>query len=269
MGYNVGGTFTFYDNELTDIGGTSVLAAGFRGQQQGYPLNSIFGYNYVGKVQTAEQRQEYLDKYLVGNTIGLTDAIRLGDNMFEDSNHDGILDFNDLQWLGSDDPKISYSFHFGVNWNNFDLSVVFQGAGKRTIFRTQDNTWTVPMRSTYLNSTDRSVGNVWSPETPDNRYPTYTSNSTIVNYNYVASSWNVENGAYLRLKDVTLAYTLPKSLLKKTKAIEGARLYLTGIDLWEITHINDGWDPEASRGVSGVGRYPFVRTVTFGLNLNF
>lgn len=269
VGYNIGGTFTFYDNELTDIGGTSVLAAGFRGQHQGYALNSVFGYKYIGKVQTEEQRQEYLSKYLTGNTIGLTDAIRLGDNMYEDSNGDGILDFNDLHWLGSDDPKISYSFHLGLNWNNFDLSVIFQGAAKRTIFRTQDNSWTVPMRAVYLNGTDQSVGNVWSPETPDARYPTYTNNGTINSYNYLPSSWTVEDGSYLRLKNVTLGYNLPETILNKIKAIESCRLYVTGVDLWEITKIHDGWDPEASRGVSGVGRFPFVRTATFGLNLMF
>lgn len=269
VGYNIGGTFTFYDNELTDIGGTSVLAAGFRGQHQGYALNSVFGYKYIGKVQTEEQRQEYLSKYLTGNTIGLTDAIRLGDNMYEDSNGDGILDYNDLHWLGSDDPKISYSFHLGLNWNNFDLSVIFQGAAKRTIFRTQNNSWTVPMRAVYLNGTDQSVGNVWSPETPDARYPTYTNNGTINSYNYLPSSWTVEDGSYLRLKNVTLGYNLPQTILNKIKAIENCRLYVTGVDLWEISKIHDGWDPEASRGVSGVGRFPFVRTATFGLNLMF
>lgn len=269
VGYNIGGTFTFYDNKLNDIGTTSVLAAGFRGQQQGYALNSVFGYKYIGKIQTEEQRQEYLAKYLTGNAIGLTDAIRLGDNMFEDSNGDGVLDYNDLHWLGSDDPKISYSFHFGLDWNNFDLSVIFQGAAKRTIFRSQDNSWTVPMRSSYLNATNQSVGNVWSPETPNARYPTYTNNSTINNYNYQPSSWTVENGSYLRLKNVTVGYNVPKVFLNKTGTFEACRFYVSGVDLWEITHINDGWDPEASRGVSGVGRYPFVRTVTFGLNLTF
>ncbi|MDR1369146.1 MAG: TonB-dependent receptor [Dysgonamonadaceae bacterium] len=267
--YNIGGTFTWYDNKLTDVGGTSVLAAGFKEQQQDYPLNSVFGYKYVGKIQTPEQQQEYLANYLTGNTIGLTDAIRLGDNMFEDSNGDGILDYNDLHWLGSDDPKISYSINLGVEWNNFDLSVVFQGAGKRTIFRTQDNNWTVPMRGVYLTPTDQSVGNVWSPETPDARYPTYTNNSNLNIYNYLASSWTVENGAYLRLKNVTLGYNVPKSILDKTKFIQSCRIYATGVDLWEKTAIHDGWDPEASRGVSGVGRYPFVRTVTFGLSLTF
>jgi hypothetical protein len=266
--YHLGGTFTWYDNELTDIGATSVIAAGFRGQQQGYPLNSVFGYHYTGKIQTEEQRQEYLSKYLTGNGIGLTDAIRLGDNMFEDSNKDGILDYNDLQWLGSNDPKISYSFNLGVEYKGFDFSCVFQGAGKRTIFRAQDNPYTVPMRGVYLTMTTASLNNVWIPEHPDRRYPPYTNTGTINDYNYIASDWTAENGAYLRLKNITLGYNLPKSILQGT-FLDAARIYATGIDLWEYTKIHEGWDPEATRDVSGVQRYPFVRTVTFGVNLTF
>jgi TonB-linked SusC/RagA family outer membrane protein len=266
--YRLGGTFTLYDNELTDIGATSVMAAGFRGQQQGYALNSVFGYHYTGKIQTEEQRQEYLSKYLTGNGVGLTDAIRLGDNMYEDSNKDGILDYNDLQWIGSNDPKISYSFNLGVEYKGFDFSCVFQGAGKRTIFRAQDNPYTVPMRGVYLTMTTASLNNVWTPEHPDRRYPPYTNTGTINDYNYIASDWTAEDGAYLRLKNVTLGYNLPKSILQGT-FLDVARIYATGIDLWEYTKIHEGWDPEATRDVSGVQRYPFVRTVTFGVNLTF
>lgn len=71
------------------------------------------------------------------------------------------------------------------------------------------------------------------------------------------------------LKNITLGYTIPATLLAKTKVISYVRVYVTGADLWETSKINDGWDPEASRKVSGYGRYPFTRNVTFGLNLTF
>ena len=273
VGYHVGGTFSYNTNELTDIGGVTVLSSGFVGKQQGYALNSIFGLRYIGKIQNEEQRQKYLYRYLTGNTIGLTNDIRVGDNMYEDVNKDGKLDYNDYVYLGTDDPKISFSFNGGIEWNNFDLSVIFQGVAQRTIFRTGENdgnaNYRIPMRQPYYNTTNQSVGNTWSPENPDARYPTYTNNSTINDYNYQCSSWSVENGAYIRLKNVTLGYTFPETLLAKTKVISAARVYVTGADLWEFSKINDGWDPEASRNVRGTGRYPFVRTVTFGLNLTF
>lgn len=271
--YHFGGTFSYNTNKLTDIGGTNVLSSGFKSQQQGYPLNSIFGLRYTGKIQNEEQRMKYLYRYLSGNTVGLTNQVRLGDNMFEDVNGDGKLDYKDYVYLGTDDPKISFSFNLGFEWNNFDLSMVFQGVAKRSIFRTGSNNgneiWRIPMKAVYLNTSNQSIGKVWSAENPNGFYPTYTSNNTIDDYNYQASSWSVENGSYIRLKNVVLGYNIPQPILKKTKTISACRFYISGADLWEYSKINDGWDPEASRTVSSTGRYPFVRTVTFGMNVTF
>ena len=125
------------------------------------------------------------------------------------------------------------------------------------------------MKAVYLNTSNQSVGNTWSLENPNAHYPTYSNNGTINDYNYQCSSWSVENGTYIRLKNVTLGYNFPQELLAKTKAISSLRLYVTGADLWEFSKINDGWDPEASKDVSETGRFPFVRTVTFGLNVTF
>lgn len=270
VNYHIGGTFTYSTNEITDMGGVSVLEAGLKDRKQGYPLNSVFGYRYIGKVQNEEQRLKYLQRYLAGNTLGLYEQyFRLGDNMYEDVNKDGKLTEEDLVYLGSDDPKISYSFNLGASWKGFDLSMVFQGVGRRTIFRTGSNNWRIPMRAVYQNTTNQSVGNTWSPENPNAHYPTYSTKGEANNYNYICSSWSVEDGSYLRLKNVTLGYTFPQTLLKKTKVLSAARLYVSGADLWEVSKINDGWDPEASSKVEGAGRFPFVRTVTFGMNLTF
>ena len=272
--YHVGGTYSFNTNKLTDIGAVSVLKSGFVDKQQGYPLNSIFGLRYAGKAQTEEERQKYLYRFLTGNTIGLTEQnFRLGDNMYADVNNDGKLDQNDIVYLGTDDPKISFSFNVGAEWKGFDLSLVFQGAAQRTIFRTGDNNgneiWRIPMKALYLNTSNQSVGNTWSPENRGAYYPTYSNKNEINDYNYQASSWSVEDGSYIRLKNVTLGYNVPSAFLAKTKAISSCRIYVAGADLWEYSKINDGWDPEASRKVSAAGRFPFVRTVTFGLNLTF
>ena len=273
VSYHIGGTFSYNTNKLVDIGGVTVLSSGFKDKQQNYPLNSMFGLRYIGKIQTEQQRMQYLYRYLAGNTIGLTNDIRLGDNMYEDVNKDGKLDYNDLVYLGTNDPKISFSFNGGLEWNNFDLSVVFQVVAQRTIFRTGSNNgndiWRIPMKAVYLNTSNQSVGNTWSLENPNAHYPTYSNNGTINDYNYQCSSWSVENGTYIRLKNVTLGYNFPQELLAKTKAISSLRLYVTGADLWEFSKINDGWDPEASKDVSETGRFPFVRTVTFGLNVTF
>lgn len=268
--YNIGGVFTFAENTLTDFGGANVISAGGRvAALQGFPLNSVVGLEYEGKIQSEEQRTAYLSKYLNGNTIGLTSAIRTGDHMYKDSNGDGLLTYDDLVYLGSDDPIVSYSFNLGASYKGFDFSAILQGASERTIFR-DDVNWRQPFRSVFLNTTNQSVGDHWTTSNTDAHFPKYSTNGVINNYNYQSSTWSVENGAYLRLKNIVVGYTLPDSFIKKTKAFTRLRVYAAGQDLWETTKINDGWDPETTRTVSnGVQRYPFSRSLTFGLNASF
>ena len=266
--YHVGGTITFARNELTDYGATTVLTSGYRSTTQGYPLKSIFGLRYGGKIQDEQTLQAYMNKYYENNGIGMPSNLRVGDNMYCDENGDGRLDENDYIYLGSDDPEISYSFNAGASYKGFDLNVVFQGAANRFVWRDINN-FTVPMRANYTNTTNASIGNTWTPENRDAYYAPYTNDGNINNYNYQANSMTSQDARYLRLKNITLGYTFPQSLLKPTKVLQGVRLYVTGTDLWETTRIKDGWDPEARRDASGTGRYPFTRNFTFGANFTF
>ncbi|WP_018107972.1 SusC/RagA family TonB-linked outer membrane protein [Bacteroides propionicifaciens] len=271
--YHIGANYTYANNELVNNGGNPALSEGIRSDREGYPLNSVFGFRYAGKIQNKEQLEKYVAKYkgnspLIANAIG---SLRLGDNMFQDINGDGAITVDDLVYLGTDDPKISYSFNAGLEWNGFDLSAVFQGVAKRTIMR--DGVLKIPMYAVYQNSTTQSIGDVWSPEHRGARYPQYTNNGNLNKYNYFPSSWSAEDGSYIRLKNITLGYTLPEAWLAKTKALSKVRLYLTGTDLWEHTKVTDGWDPEAISKVgdnkNGLKRYPFTRSVTVGASVTF
>lgn len=266
--YHVGGTLTFARNELTDYGATTVLKSGYSSTSQGYPLKSIFGLRYAGKISNEATLKAYMAKYYENNGIGMPANLRVGDNMYCDENGDGKLDENDYIYLGSDDPEISYSFNAGVAYQGFDLNVVFQGAANRFVYRDRNN-FTVPMRANYTNTTNASIGNTWTPDHQDAWYNPYTNDGNINNYNYQANSLTSQDGRYLRLKNVTIGYTFPQQLLKKTAVLQGLRLYITGTDLWETSRIKDGWDPEARRDASGVGRYPFTRNFTFGANFTF
>ena len=190
--YNVGATLTYATNKVVDIGATSVKTAGFVGVQEGYPLNSYFGYLYMGKIQNEEMLQKYTDYYFGSNSINWNGQLRLGDNMYQDVNGDGKLNEEDLVYLGSDDPKISYSFNIGAEWKGFDFSMQFQGVGKRTLFcengATDRTSWRVPFSAIYLNTTTESIGNTWSVENPNAYYPTYTNIAWINTYNYQISS---------------------------------------------------------------------------------
>lgn len=272
--YSLGGTFTFARNELVDFGGSATVKSGYVSNREGYPLNSLFGLRYAGKIENEEQLNAYLTKYYPNNAIGMPNTLRVGDNMFCDANGDGRLDEKDYVYLGSDTPEIQYSINAGIQWKGFDLSVIFQGAANRTVWNGVNN-WSVPMRALYANTTNQSIGNVWSPSNPDGHYTPYTNDGSLNNYNYQASSWSAENGAYIRLKNLSVGYSLPSELFVNQKVVSGCRFYFTGTDLWEYTEIRDGWDPEAKSsgnvksGTSATYRYPFLRSFTFGLNLTF
>ncbi len=268
VSYHAGGVLSFARNKLVYYGGTSVLSSGYTSTQQGYPLSSIFGLRYGGKIQDEAQLQAYLSKYYENNGIGMPSNLRAGDNMYCDLNNDGKLDEKDYEYLGSDTPEISYSFNLGAGWKGFDLNILFQGAANRFVYRNIDN-WVVPFRANYTNTTTQSTGRTWSEKNPNAYYAPYTNDNNINNYNYQASSLTSEDGRYLRLKNVTLGYTFPGNLLSQVHYISGIRIYLTGTDLWEYKKIENGWDPEAKRDASGTQRYPFTRNYTIGVNLTF
>lgn len=269
FGYSFGGTFTFARNQLIDLGGqATVVNNQFVSNREGYPLNSLFGLQYGGKITSDSIREAYLSKYYDGNGIGMPSELRLGDNMYVDQNGDGKLDMNDYVYLGTDTPEIQYSFNAGIQFKGFDLSVIFQGAANRIMWNGINN-WTVPMRALYTNTSSYTIGNVWSASNPDGYYPPYTSNGNINNYNYQTSTWSVSDGFYLRLKNVSLGYNLPETAIQRIGFISGLRLYFTGTDLWEYTKVLDGWDPEAKSAPSSTSRYPFMRGYSFGVNVTF
>jgi len=279
--YHVSATITDNNNTLISYSANSVIAPGYNTAVQGYAIGSYFGLQYAGRAQD----QKTLDAYRLlapGNNIsmplttGTLPGVRLGDNMYVDQNKDGKLTTPaDLVYLGRDDPRYTYAANLGAEWKGFDFSATFQGVGKRTIFR--EGNWRVPFGSIFQGQTDFWVGKTWTPSNTGAYYPVLSvgQNGTTYNtYNYQVSTWSVENGAYVRLKNLVLGYTIPQHIMQKAK-IQKLRIYFSGNDLWEASHIRDGWDPEATRNVgranneSTFSRYPFYRYMTFGVNVTF
>ncbi|RDB03878.1 SusC/RagA family TonB-linked outer membrane protein [Runella aurantiaca] len=290
LSYHISGNLSDNTNMLVGYGGQKIINSanrGLNGAVEGYPLNTYFGLVYDGRIQSQEQLEAYR-KFIAGNNIGLPAGaataqanarLSLGDNMFKDVNGDGKLTFpEDAVALGRDDPRFIYSFNGGFEWKGFDFNAIFQGVGKRTIIR--DGNWRIPAAVIFQAQNTAFLGKTWSPTNTDAFYPRLSTTGTINNYNYYQSDWIVEDGSYIRLKNVVLGYTLPGSLTQKAK-IQRLRVYFSGSDLWEKANIRDGWDPEATRSVANTGdgennnvstfsqRFPFYRYMTLGLNLTF
>jgi TonB-linked SusC/RagA family outer membrane protein len=283
VNYFIGGSLTDNENKLIKLGGQTALKAGFTTGSasdphvEGYPLGSYFGLEYAGRIQDEATRVGYNKLVKANSNINVPIPVtgggaRLGDNMFKDQNGDGVLTSpEDIVYLGRNDPKYSYAINLGAGWKGFDFSAILQGIGKRTILR--DGNWRVPFGNIGQGVTNQWVGKTWTPTNSTAEYPLLSvgtpNNPNYNGYNYQISSWSVENGAYLRLKNVVLGYTIPKQLSQKAR-IEKFRVYLSGSDVWEWSKIKDGWDPEQTRTISGgFQRYPFYRMLNFGANVTF
>jgi len=288
--YHIGGNLSTYETNLKSFGGQTIISSanrGLNGAVEGYPINTYFGLVYDGRIQTQQQLDTY-SKFIAGNNIGIPSGassaqanarLALGDNMFKDVNNDGKITFpEDAVALGSYDPKVTYSINAGFEWKGFDFGMIFQGVGKRVIIR--DGNWRIPAQVIYQAQNAAFVNDWWTPTRSDAALPRISTTGTINNYNYFPSDWVAENGAFLRLKNLVVGYTIPKNITQKAK-LEKVRFYFSGDDLWEVSHIHDGWDPEASRDVANTGdgnnnnqstyssRFPFYRLLTFGVNVAF
>ena len=271
--YHIGLNLTNYNDKVISLQGTNVPpASGFNSPLQGYPINSYFGLKYAGRIQTQAQASAQ-NTMLAGTDVpGYSAAhpLRRGDNSFVDVNGDGKINSKDYVYLGRDDPDYVGSVTLGFEYKGFDFNSIWQGVGKRTIYR--NGSWAQPFGSIYQGQENFWIGNTWTPTNTNAYYPILSSGQNGTSYdkfNYQPSSWSVQNGAYLRLKNLVLGYTFHFNSLQKA-GISRLRIYLSGTDLLTFEGIKDGWDPEQTRSVTnGNERYPFYKLYTFGANVTF
>jgi TonB-linked SusC/RagA family outer membrane protein len=191
---------------------------------------------------------------------------RPGDIKFVDYNNDGKINNDDRKFMGSYLPSFTYAFGGTVEYKGVDFSIYFQGVAGVNIYN-------YFRQNAYLNGAAGSnmftdILNAWN-------YNTQSGNPRISwlddnNQNYSnASDYYLENGDYLRLKNITLGYTLPKTWLRGAGMSDvGIRLYASAENLCTFTGYT-GFDPEVgNHGVDG-GVYPVARTFIVGLNINF
>lgn len=232
----------------------------------GSSLGSFWGLQSDGLYQTEEELAN------APAPIGVTPM--LGDIKYVDYNGDGKISVDDMVKIGrSLIPEMMFAFQFDANWKGIDLSVMFQGAAisdKRLI-----GTWsngnndatplTRPWYANYDNSPLYLVENAWRPDNTDAEYPRLSvSGKSATNNYHISDFWN-RDGAYLRLKNVTLGYTLPSKWTRKAH-LQNVRFFLNGTNLLTFTEFKY-IDPESPNVVTGY--YPQQRTFTFGIDLSF
>lgn len=261
---------------VTSYAGKDTWVAGKNAIRQGYPLNALFLYKTDGYFKTQEEVTAYMAKYGASGDAasytGVTNTFHPGDLKRVDLDGDGritttgtgVKGSGDVSYYGDANPHYTFGFNLGAQWNGFDFGAFIQGVAKWNILRTGNAR--APFFRNYLNVNTTYIGKTWSAENTDAAYPRLSFDNNINNWNWQNNDVNVQNLRYARLKSLVIGYTIPVSLTSVIK-MEKARLYFSGNDLFEITSVKDGFDPE--RGESSDNSYPFFRTWSFGLDITF
>lgn len=255
--------------DVLDVSATYLPGGGLEKLSKvGKPSNLITGYKTVGLIRTQSQLDELLAK-------GFKQFGRdpyLGGLYFEDvrgdgysSGPDGKIDGNDIQLLSENGaPRINYGFGGSISWKGFTIDAHFQGVGMydRLIsnadgggIRQHGGT----IRPYYPLWTD----DVWTPENPNAKYPRVVGNNWYESGTGDQSFW-IKNGAYLRLKNLNIGYSLPKSITLPLGLVS-AQLFFNGTNLFVISPMTEFHDPEQECYDS----YPLMKSFTFGLDIRF
>lgn len=233
----------------------------------GLPLYSYYGYKTDGLFQNAED--------VKNSALPIGILPQPGDIKYKDRNGDGIIDDNDRYVLGHAFPRLTFGFNYGVQWRGFDLNMLWQGVGKRDMALRGETI--EPFHSNYSTVMFEHQLDYWTPANPDAKWPRLTAqnNSSTTNNYGKGSDFHIFNGAYLRLKNIQIGYTIPKTATTKI-GISKLRVFLNGQNL--LTFSKTGFvDPESSEfggnmnanGANSARNYPLLKYIGGGFNVEF
>lgn len=266
LNYQVSFNISDSQNEITKLDNANEIWAGTVDLLEGYPINTIWGYQTDGFWSS---REEYLafkeanpgymsytnDAKISGGDIKY---VAQGDGNHKVSNGGTTENPGDLIYLGNSTGRYQYGLNVSLQWNNFDFSMLWQGVAKREILISTETI--APFYSSY-NMPWTIHRDYWTPENPNAYWPRLYNGSS---FNFQPSDRWIQDASYIRLKNVQLGYTIP---MKKT-IVNRFRVYVSGDDVWEHTNLMKVFDPEVGNNISA-NYYPFFRTWTVGVNLTF
>ena len=270
--YNIGFNLTTTSNKMLKADDNQVLyGTGLKyGTEhfptqtlKGNPVASFFLYRTDGIFQTQEEADSYLDKN--GNKMQ-PDAFA-GDIKFKDVNGDGVLDENDKEYCGSGIPKVEANLSFGGSYKGIDLSFLIGSAwGNKLYNANRYNYEAMNSGSNFL----KSALDAWTPEHRNTNVPRAVMDD--FNGNSRESDRFLEDGDFIRLRQLQIGYTLPAKWMKKVY-VDRCRFYVSGENLLTWTKYS-GVDPEFSRSNildTGVDSfiYPFTRSYVVGVQVTF
>lgn len=251
--YFIKGIYAYAHNEIIEKS-ESVKPYSYM-TQTGNPIGQFIGYHSDGFFDSYEE--------VASSPLQFGQASRPGDIKYKDLNQDGIINSDDQAPIGFNGvPEISYSLSAGFTWNNFDFSVLFQGAARTSIYLKGDIAWDNVWGNYYEEHINR-----WTPETAETAtYPRFGKAATETHPNYYLSDFWVKDASYIRLKNIQIGYTIPRKWLKQA-GINSLRVYANAYNLFTWDNVNKV-DPESASNSIGYF-YPQQKVINFGVNLIF
>ena len=279
--YHVSGNFAYNKNQVVSTGvldsegnagkwtggGDFRLVPWIYQSEVGQPLNSFYVIKTDGIFQSDAEAAAYVKD---GNRIQ-PNAVA-GDLKFVDYNNDGKIDDNDRQYVGSAMPKFTYALSGGFNWKGLSVDLMFQGVAGNKIAYVGKQMILSDVEGNFNRSAE--ILNAWSPTNTGSKIPRLSKNDPNGNFS-TPSDYYIEDGSFLRLKNLTIGYDITRHLQKLNHfAQRGStcRVYLSAENLFTITKYS-GMDPEV--GISGntpgfdTIKYPVSRVFAFGIKLNY
>ena len=286
LDFSVSGNGTWNKNEILNLGGSNYLLPPNIINQLGnyvsrfaigHSIGEFYGYQTEGIFQNQTEVDAANAKAkAAGKDYFQEKFTAAGDYKFKDVNNDGVINNEDRTFIGNPNPAFSYGLTINGAYKGFDVTAFFQGVSNVDVF----NALAYRTEASYFqpfNRTKRSFEQRWKGEGTSNTYPRIIYDDP--NNNTRISSRYIESGSYMRMRNIQLGYTIPKSFITKLK-IENLRFYIAGQNLLTFTKYH-GLDPEMGVGQNegnsdtnydlGIdrGMYPQPKTIMFGLNLTF
>lgn len=278
--YHFGGSLSDYQSVITKMNNSTGFTYDY---YEGKNIGEIWGFTTYGYFKTEAEAltypvdQSYLNVVRNDNHIGLS----AGDIRFEDLNGDGKItdgtntvdNPGDLRVIGNTTPRYSFGFNMGAEYAGFDLGIFFQGIGKCDWYpgNEADRFWGPFGRPYYSFIPKDFESKLWTPENPDSYFPRLLTYIALNSRNELRATNNryLQDLAYIRLKNLTLGYTVPKELIQKLM-INKCRIYVSGENLLTFTKLETDYiDPEQAIANSNARVYPFSKIYSVGLNITF
>lgn len=269
VGYNIG--FNLYDYKAKITRFPSNETKLISNYYEGYQMGTIWGY-----VTDRYYTEDDFENGVLKPGIAVPDGVnpKPGDALFKDFDEDGKImnartadELRDQKIIGNNSLRFQYGINGGINWNNFDFSFYIQGVGKRDLWVA--NELTFPGYYQW-GSLFTHLSDYWTPDNIDAKYPrVYQTGTSDRNYssNVRAQTRYLQNGAYLRVKNIAFGYTIPASITKKY-GINQVKINTSVENPFLFHHLPKGMDPTLDNKGRGIG-YPVMRIYSFGLSLNF